>query len=116
MLTPVILADSTHREQACIPGLYQQVLKLAYRSDLSTLRGLVNPLLEAEGVAAGLSSRGWLARPPSGTGPVFWLVASDSQLYLSQHRPDVSLSRALLQALASSGILLPNSIRLAPTP
>jgi hypothetical protein len=47
---------------------------------------------------------------------VFWLVASDSWLYLSGYRPDVSISWALPQALASSGILLPNSIRVAPTP
>jgi hypothetical protein len=32
----------------------------------------------------------------------------------AQHRPDVSLSWALPQAFASSGILLPSSIRLAP--
>ena len=57
-----------------------------------------------------------LARPPSGTRPVFWHVASDSWLYLSEYRPDVSLSRTLPQALASSGILLSSSIRLAPTP
>src|SRR5262249_32386838 len=59
---------------------------------------------------------GSLARPPSGSlDPAFWLVASDSPLYLSAHRPDVSLSWALLQAFASSGILLSSSIRLAPT-
>src|SRR5262252_81996 len=32
----------------------------------------------------------------------------------AQHRPDVSLSWALPQAFASSGILLPSGIRLAP--
>jgi hypothetical protein len=56
---------------------------------------------------AGRVPRGCLARPPSGLSPVFWRVASDSPLYLSEHRPDVSLSRALLLALASSGILSP---------
>src|SRR5262249_40362182 len=66
--------------------------------------------------AVGLSSRGCLARPPSGLGPVFWLLTSDSPLYLSGYRPDVSISRVLLLALASSGILLSNGIRLAPTP
>ena len=45
-----------------------------------------------------------------------WRVASDSPLYLSGHRPDVSLSRALPLALASSGILLSNSLWLAHTP
>jgi hypothetical protein len=65
--------------------------------------------------AGGCSARGCLARPPSGAGPVFWRVASDSPLYLSAHRPDVSISRALLLALASSGILLSNSLWLAPT-
>ena len=45
--------------------------------------------------------------------PVFWRVASDSLLYLSAPRPDVSISWALPQALASSGILLPSHIRLA---
>jgi hypothetical protein len=34
----------------------------------------------------------------------------------AHHRPDVSVSWALPQALASSGILFPSSIRLAPTP
>ena len=33
----------------------------------------------------------------------------------THHRPDVSLSWALPQAFASSGILLPSRIRLAPT-
>ena len=33
----------------------------------------------------------------------------------AHHRPDVSLSWALPQAFASSGILLPSGIRLAPT-
>ena len=66
--------------------------------------------------AGGLSSTACLARPPSGTSPVFWHIASDSWLYLSEYRPDVSLSRALPQAFASSGILLSSSIRLAPTP
>jgi hypothetical protein len=47
--------------------------------------------------------------------PVFWRVASDSPLYLSRYRPDVSISWALPQALASSGILLPSRMRLAPT-
>ena len=47
---------------------------------------------------------------------MFWLVASDSPLYLSGHRPDVSISRALPLALASSGILLSSSLWLAPTP
>ena len=47
---------------------------------------------------------------------MFWHMASDSWLYLSEYRPDVSLSRALPQAFASSGILLSSSIRLAPTP
>jgi hypothetical protein len=46
---------------------------------------------------------------------VCWLVASDSPRYLSGHRPDVSISRALLLALAFSGILLSNSLWLAPT-
>jgi hypothetical protein len=45
---------------------------------------------------------------------VFWLVASDSWLYPSVHRPDVGISWALPQALASSGILLPSRMRLAP--
>ena len=57
-----------------------------------------------------------LARPPSGTSPEFWHLASDSPLYLSRYRPDVSISWALPQALASSGILLPTGMRLAPTP
>ena len=47
--------------------------------------------------------------------PAFWLVASDSPLSLSAHRPDVSISWVLPQALASSGILLSRGIRLAPT-
>ena len=47
---------------------------------------------------------------------MFWHMASDSPLYLLAHRPDVSLSWVLLQAFASSGILLSSSIRLAPTP
>jgi hypothetical protein len=47
---------------------------------------------------------------------VFWHFASDSPLYLSGHRPDVSLSRALPLAFASSGILLSSGIRLAPAP
>ena len=59
---------------------------------------------------------GCLARPPSGETPVFWHVTSDSQLYLSRYRPDVSISWELPQALASSSILLPIGIRLAPTP
>jgi hypothetical protein len=46
---------------------------------------------------------------------VFWRVTSDSPLYLSEYRPDVSISWELPQALASSGILLPRRIRLAPT-
>lgn len=46
---------------------------------------------------------------------MFWLVASDSRLYLSGYRPDVSISSVLPQALASSGILLLTGIRLAPT-
>jgi hypothetical protein len=46
--------------------------------------------------------------------PVFWRIASDSWLYLSRYRPDVSISRVLPLALASSGILLPNSMRWAP--
>jgi hypothetical protein len=58
---------------------------------------------------------GCLARPPSGTSPEFWRIASDSPLYLSRYRPNVSISRELPQALASSGILLPRGIRLAPT-
>ena len=37
---------------------------------------------------------------------MFWHVTSDSPLYLSGHRPDVSISRALPLALASSGILI----------
>ena len=45
---------------------------------------------------------------------MFWHIASDSWLYLSEYRPDVSLSWILLQAFASSGILLSSSIRLAP--
>ena len=55
-------------------------------------------------------------QPLSGTSPVFWHIASDSWLYLAEYRPDISLSRALPQALASSGILLYSSIRLAPIP
>jgi hypothetical protein len=45
---------------------------------------------------------------------VFWRIASDSPLYLSRYRPDVSISRALPLALASSGILLPNRMRWVP--
>jgi hypothetical protein len=45
---------------------------------------------------------------------VFWRIASDSPLYLSRYRPDVSISRALPLALASSGILLPSRMRWAP--
>src|SRR5215471_21192255 len=63
---------------------------------------------------AGFSSRAGLARLSSGRDPVFWLVASDSPLYLSGHRPDVSISRALPLALASSGIPPTGGIRLAP--
>src|SRR4029453_3480447 len=66
--------------------------------------------------ADGLSSTGCFARPPSGRLPEFWHVASDSHLYLSRYRPDVSISWVLPQALAFSGILLPRGIRLAPTP
>ena len=47
---------------------------------------------------------------------MFWLLTSDSPLYLSGYRPDVRLSRVLPLALASSGILLSNGLRLAPTP
>src|SRR5262245_56634494 len=41
-------------------------------------------------------------------------MISDSPLYLSGHRPDVSISRTLLLALASSGILFLSSMWLAP--
>ena len=47
---------------------------------------------------------------------MFWHLASDSWLYLSASRPDVSLSWVLLQAFASSGLRLSSSIRLAPPP
>jgi len=48
MFATVILADPTHREQPCIPRLHQQCLQLVCGFDFSTLRGSVNPLLEAE--------------------------------------------------------------------
>ena len=35
-------------KESSVPGLAQQVLEFAYCPDLSTLRGLVNSLLEAE--------------------------------------------------------------------
>ena len=47
---------------------------------------------------------------------MLWPSASDSWLYLAAYRPDVSLSRAFPQAVASAGILLSSSIRLAPPP
>jgi hypothetical protein len=46
-----------------------------------------------------------------------WVLALLQPYFLrspAPHRPDVSLSWALPQAFASSGILLPSSIRLAP--
>ena len=49
---------------------------------------------------------------------VAWVLALLQPYFLrspAYHRPDVSLSWALPQAFASSGILLPSSIRLAPT-
>ena len=48
MFTTVILADPTHRQQPGIPRLHQQFLQLVCGSIISTLRGSVNPLLEAE--------------------------------------------------------------------
>jgi hypothetical protein len=50
MFPPVLLADPTHRSQACIPGLHQQFLQRAYRAALSTWRGVVHPFLEAADV------------------------------------------------------------------
>jgi hypothetical protein len=46
----VILGYATHREQPCIPRLQQQFLELASCPDISTLRGSVHSLLEAEDV------------------------------------------------------------------
>jgi hypothetical protein len=65
--------------------------------------------------AGGLASTACLARPPSGTSPECWRVASDSPLALARYRPDVSLSWALPQALACAGLRLPRGMRLAPT-
>src|SRR5262249_62308569 len=48
MSARVVLGDTTYREESSVPGLAQQVLEFASRPDLSTLRGLVNSLLEAE--------------------------------------------------------------------
>src|SRR5262249_6273755 len=48
---------------------------------------------------------------------VAWVLALIKHYSLrspAHHRPDVSLSWALPQAFASSGILLPSGIRLAP--
>jgi hypothetical protein len=51
MFPAIVLGHPTHREQPCIPGLGQQVLELAYGSDITPLRGSVHPLLEAEDMA-----------------------------------------------------------------
>jgi hypothetical protein len=51
---PIILGHPTHRDEPCIPGLAQQVLELAYCSDITTLRGSVHSLLEAEDMALDL--------------------------------------------------------------
>jgi hypothetical protein len=63
-----------------------------------------------------LSSTRCLARPPAGTRPGFWHLASDAGLALAAYRPAVSLSWVCPQALASSGLRLSSSLRLAPTP
>src|SRR2546425_2049989 len=47
-MTPVILADPTHRQQPGIPGFHQQLLQFTCCPDIFTLRRLVNPFLEAE--------------------------------------------------------------------
>src|SRR5262245_18296649 len=47
----MVLGHPTHREQPCIPGLAEQVLELAYGSDITTWRGSVHSLVEAEDMA-----------------------------------------------------------------
>ena len=42
------MGDATHCQQPGIPRLHEQFLKLVCGSDISTLRGSVNPLLEVE--------------------------------------------------------------------
>ena len=48
VFSPIILGDATHCQQPGIPRLHEQFLKLVCGSDISTLRGSVNPLLEVE--------------------------------------------------------------------
>ena len=50
MSPTIVLGDTTYRYQTGVPGLRQQILEFVYRSDIATLRGLVNSLLEAEDV------------------------------------------------------------------
>src|SRR5215813_6127914 len=52
---------------------------------------------------------------PSCVAWVLALLQPYSRRSPAHHRPDVSVSWTLPQALASSGILLPSGIRLAPT-
>jgi len=99
LLGVLMLGTHTPRERVLAPPRFRSLGKSAFRDGKH---------------AGGCASRACLARPPSGTGPVFWRVASDSWLYLSGYRPDVSISWALPLALASSGILLPNRMQLAP--
>jgi hypothetical protein len=51
MCPAMVLGHPTHGSQSCIPGLAQQGLELAYGSDITTWRGSVHPLLEAEDMA-----------------------------------------------------------------
>jgi hypothetical protein len=44
----VILGYTTHRSQTGLPRFAQQVLEFVYRFDITTLRGSVHSLLEAE--------------------------------------------------------------------
>ena len=65
---------------------------------------------------AALSATRGLARPPAGTRPGFWPMASDAWLSLAAYRPDGSLSWGFRQALASAGLLRSSRLRLAPPP
>jgi len=87
-----------------------------YCPDISTLRGLIHASLEAEDMSLDFVPGHLLPDHHQDVAVLcFGSLPLTHALTLSPYRPDVSLSRALPLAFASSGILVSRSMWLAPT-
>jgi hypothetical protein len=110
----VLLRQATDRQAARIPCPRPHLLQLVSRADRATWRG--TGVVGGGSPAGGLAATACRARPPAGTSPACWPVASAAPLSLARSRPAVRLSWALPQALASAGLLRPWGLWRAPTP